>query len=1443
MKAAHAAHRRRFHVGQPTIRRAATRPARHRGSLHRRGGPVLLALTVALVAAVTAFGMFGAASKPVSADSAGPMPTPGEPAVPGAGTAYLGAFVDPTGTALSAADPTGGTGSLQAELSALPGFDGQEGRSPAILSTFQDWAQPVDMAGLDTVAATGAIPMVTWECGDTDANVAAGLDDAMVSAEARGLAATDVPVLLRWFPDPNQTGGPAAALCLGASGAPGYIAAFQHIHSLFEAAGATNVAFVWSVDASAAGGPNAAAYYPGGSAVDWIAADGRAMPGDKAPPAAPSKEFGSWYSAFSSAGKPMMVSSIGADSGAQPAYLAQILSEFPSQFPQVKALVYFDAPQWSSGDQDQLDTAGAASFRQLAAAPGFTPNRSLTTTTISAPRSSVPVGTALTLHASVNASDGSGSVSFVDNGEVIEGCAFIPITTPAMCQTAAVAPGAQSFAALYGGDAAFSPSTSVPLTVTVAPLSVPKLSQQSPASAPTSTHPGPTASVTHAAQSPDSSGPPVPPTGSAYLGSFVDPSGSSLRVKDPTGGIASLPSELAALPAVQETLGRPLSVVPVFLDWGDPLTVTELDQVVATGGTPMITWNCGDTDANVTAGLDDGEINQVATTLAQFGLPVFLRWFPDPNRNTTASNACLGGNGAAGYVAAYRYIHDKLAAAGAANVTFVWSVNTTAPHGDPSWGTYYPGPADVDWIGADGYASSNLTATVASIFGAWYAEFSPDKPLMISQTAAIPSLQAQYIDQLSTVPSQYPQIRAVVYFDAPDVTSGRSYELQPQSAGAQRLSALSELPSFQPARAPTTAAVTSSESTVAQGQTAQLTAQVATPDPGGDLTFSDNGSVISGCGDVPLDVAGSCDTSTFPLGVNQIVVMYSGNAVASGSVSPPLDLVVTANSPPVGPPAIPGPGGVYLGAWVRPEVTHSNLPLPAAVLEELTGLPAFDAGLARSLSIVHVYQTWKNPAPTRQVQQVVADGSIPMIDWACGDTDANIIAGADDALITAEAQELAALKAPVFLRWYYEPNFPGSADYSNCIAGLGPAGYAAAFRHIHDLFAAAGASNVAFVFATATAGADQDLYSYYPGSAYVDWIAADGYARTTNPPPTAFVDRFSSWYSDFASFGKPMMVSETAAFAGGQASYLQQVEDAVSQSGAFPLIRAVIYFDAPGNDGNNTYPLDAAGWQSFQGLSASAMFQPARLTSATAATASPASTVAGHSVRLTAKVSNSDFGGSVSFGANGIPLAGCQSVPLASVTSCSTTALPAGTNQISAVYSGDAEVQGSRATAVSKVASGASATTPSGSGSTPGAGRAAPVSPLTQFAFPSFLGLPDFGGVASTGGARSGGTIFAFPLTLSLPDFATSSNHGSRSNLDPIEWTKSLLRGGAGATAVLVPTAGAILLLLVTYMVSTWTQDRRRARRIVPAPAGNALPDREPGPSKPEEPEEPVHQP
>ncbi len=127
---------------------------------------------------------------------------------------------------------------------------------------------------------------------------------------------------------------------------------------------------------------------------------------------------------------------------------------------------------------------------------------------------------------------------------------------------------------------------------------------------------------------------------------------------------------------------RPLSIVPMFLNWNDPITVTELDQVIATGGIPMITWNCGAKDSNVIAGRDDRQIDSLAAKLALFRLPVFLRWFPDPNSNIIRHRMSGERWCTRGTWRRIRHIHDRLVADGASNVTYVWSVDTTTPQAD-----------------------------------------------------------------------------------------------------------------------------------------------------------------------------------------------------------------------------------------------------------------------------------------------------------------------------------------------------------------------------------------------------------------------------------------------------------------------------------------------------------------------------------------------------------------------------------------------------------------------------------------------------------------------------------------------------------------------------------------------------------------------------------------
>ncbi len=1304
------------------------------------------------------------------------------PVVPAAGAAYLGAFVDPSGQALSGVAPLGGAAGVAAELAALPGVEPGLGRALSIVEVDQGWSVPIDTAQLRLVAATGAIPMITWECGDTDANVTAGADDALIARFAHQLSSLGTPVMVRWFPDANSS-SPTAQGCLGGGGAAGYVAAFQHVQQLLASSGAANAATVWSIDTSPGSSSDWAGFYPGAGSADWIAADDDSPSPGPADPAGVTAAFGSWYSTFSTYGRPLLISNTGAAPGSQGQFLAQLSSDLPTRYPLIKGVVYFDAPQSAPPTPLALDADGLAAFGALSRSPYFQPTRSVSSTAVSASITRVTSGQPVSIAATVSAPDLGGSVTYLDNGTVLTGCAYRPVTVASGCDTSTLPVGTDSIVADYSGDAAFAPSTSAPVSVTVAPPPAPTptgTTVVAPAAGTDQSHPqlvGPHAPTCTGSSPADASGPGGPPAVpgpcQAYLGASVDPTGTTL-------------SEPAALAALDQGLGRPASIVQLDQAWNAPVNATQLEQAYATGAIPMITWSCGDLDSHVANGNDDAIIAAAAQAMASAGIPLLLQWFPDPGSFPGDSSRCLGNAGAAGYVQAFRQIVRKFTAAGADNVAFVWSVDTNGTQTTP-WNAYYPGSSFVDWIGADGFDGSSTPPTagwVQNRFGAWYSEFSSfGKPLMISDTGAVtgqvPSVQAPYLNVLGSVlPTAFPLIKAVVYLDGPAPgPNGTAYDFTLDPAGQSAFQALSADPYFQPVTSATTTSVSVSDATPPQGKVVTITAAVAGSDLGGSVSFLDNGAPIPGCADVQVLNASSCETSSLAQGVHHLTADYLGDAAYGPSGSAPVTVTVGSAAGVQGRPYIPPVGSAYLGAWVRPLPVTTLTP----VNQELSQLPSFNSGLGRSLSVVHVYQDWTEPTPAATLQKVLASGGTPMIDWRCGPSDATILSGQDDALITSFATELAQLKAPVFLRWFYEFNFPNSPDYKACVGNLGPAGYAATFRHIHALFTAAGASNVAFVWCIASGGQDQDWIKYYPGPAYVDWIAVDGYLRnSTTYRPGLFAQLFGPWYSTFAGFGKPMMITETAALSGAQSPYLSDVKQSLDNG--YPMIRGVIYFDAPGKGGTYQYPLDPSGYSAFQSLDNDKHFQPPQEPSTTSVAASTSSALPAQAVHISTNVV-SDYGGSVSLFSNGSPVVGCQQLSVATGPSCTTVSLPAGTDVLTAVYNGDAEF-GRSVSAPARVQ----------------------LDPL--FATdPSAPPLPPLGGVPTF-------RLLSLPLTTpaAFAPLATTSEvtDGTPNGLDL--WGTLIGRDGYGWAGVL---AGVVLMIIGgAYMLVTWVKDERLKRRL-----------------------------
>ncbi len=120
--------------------------------------------------------------------------------------------------------------------------------------------------------------------------------------------------------------------------------------------------------------------------------------------------------------------------------------------------------------------------------------------------------------------------------------------------------------------------------------------------------------------------------------------------------------------------------------------------------------------------------------------------------------------------------------------------------------------------------------------------------------------------------------------------------------------------------------------------------------------------------------------------------------------------------------------------------------------------------------------------------------------------------------------------------------------------------FVAAWRHIHDLFAQAGALNVIWVWNPNVINPvpDVPLQPYWPGNAFVNWVGVTGYFATTGPH--TYAGLFLPTVAEIRKFtGKPLIIAETAIETGPD-----EVESAANLVAAVtnhPHLLGFMYFD------------------------------------------------------------------------------------------------------------------------------------------------------------------------------------------------------------------------------------------------------------------------------------------
>jgi cellulose synthase (UDP-forming) len=253
-----------------------------------------------------------------------------------------------------------------------------------------------------------------------------------------------------------------------------------------------------------------------------------------------------------------------------------------------------------------------------------------------------------------------------------------------------------------------------------------------------------------------------------------------------------VPSQLNQANSFERAIRANADIIMWFSDWSrGEVDRRQLEAVAARGSVPEITWEPFDravglnrpqheySMSSIAAGEHDKYIRQWADELRDFGKPVMLRFAHEMNVPATGYPWAQPEQNSAGeYVAAWRHIHGIFESRKAANVRWVWS-----PLASVFPVEYYPGDRYVDVIGFSGFNGGsalpwNGWRSFRRIFEGALAQaerIAPDKPLQISEvsTAVGSGSKAEWVTSMFRTVEDHPQIRSVVWFNAPKQTDWR----------------------------------------------------------------------------------------------------------------------------------------------------------------------------------------------------------------------------------------------------------------------------------------------------------------------------------------------------------------------------------------------------------------------------------------------------------------------------------------------------------------------------------------------------------------------------------------------------------------------------------------------------------------------------------------------
>jgi Glycosyl hydrolase family 26 len=281
------------------------------------------------------------------------------------------------------------------DMNAVSDFEAETGKPLSLIhfaSPFADCSQSpcsdysFPTTPMQTIREHGAIPFFSWSSQSTPSSlsepdyqlsdVISGRYDSYIRSFAEGAKAWGHPFFLRFNWEMNGNWFPWAEGVNGNN--PGeYVAAWRHVHDIFTQVGATNATWTWCPNVDPKGEfTDVGAFYPGDQYVDWTCMDGYNWGGRRW--TSFDDLFGTTYHRIVdqvAPGKPMILGEVGSseNGGSKSAWIAEMLQQLPTQFQQIRGVIWFD--KFEEGDWP-LETSAAAesAFASGIQSPSYLPN-------------------------------------------------------------------------------------------------------------------------------------------------------------------------------------------------------------------------------------------------------------------------------------------------------------------------------------------------------------------------------------------------------------------------------------------------------------------------------------------------------------------------------------------------------------------------------------------------------------------------------------------------------------------------------------------------------------------------------------------------------------------------------------------------------------------------------------------------------------------------------------------------------------------------------------------------------------------------------------------------------------------------------------------------------------------------------------------------------------